>query len=250
MNEPAAGSRAAQLEEIFREHYRLTYTTAYAITGNAENAEDVVQSIFLGLLRREAPPDLREAKAEDPAHTTKEELRQMLQKFVEEKFKLKFHIEIRPRAGYHLAVAKGGPKFQSVSDPEDEIFKGGPLTCCVIYDTPGITCCFINAKITMGMLAGLVGQMNANGPVMDMTGLSGVYDIRLTVNSIPRQPGLGGGGGPRGGGGGDPLREPREYDPPLAKALEQQLGLTLESGKMIPLEWFIVDSFEKPDDTN
>jgi DNA-directed RNA polymerase specialized sigma24 family protein len=48
-----------ELTEIFREHYRLTYRTAYAVTGSAADAEDVVQTIFMRLLRREVPPDLR-----------------------------------------------------------------------------------------------------------------------------------------------------------------------------------------------
>mgnify|MGYP001294619610 CR=1 FL=1 len=48
-----------QFEAIFREHYRLTYRTAYAVTGSAEDAEDVVQTIFLRLLRRGSPPDLK-----------------------------------------------------------------------------------------------------------------------------------------------------------------------------------------------
>src|SRR5262249_8006804 len=44
--------------EIFEEHYDLAYRTAYSITRSAEDAEDVVQTIFLRLLRREDPPDL------------------------------------------------------------------------------------------------------------------------------------------------------------------------------------------------
>jgi RNA polymerase sigma-70 factor (ECF subfamily) len=44
--------------QIFEEHYDLTYRTAYGITRSAEDAEDVVQTIFLQLLRREIPPDL------------------------------------------------------------------------------------------------------------------------------------------------------------------------------------------------
>jgi RNA polymerase sigma-70 factor (ECF subfamily) len=47
------------LEEIFREHYRMVYRTAYGVTGNAADAEDIVQTIFLRLLRREVPPDLK-----------------------------------------------------------------------------------------------------------------------------------------------------------------------------------------------
>jgi RNA polymerase sigma-70 factor, ECF subfamily len=48
-----------EFEQIFREHYRMAYRTAYGVTGNAQDAEDVVQTIFLRLLRREFPPDLK-----------------------------------------------------------------------------------------------------------------------------------------------------------------------------------------------
>ena len=48
-----------EFEEIFREHYQMTYRTAYGVTGNPADAEDVVQTIFLKLLRREFPPDLK-----------------------------------------------------------------------------------------------------------------------------------------------------------------------------------------------
>jgi RNA polymerase sigma-70 factor (ECF subfamily) len=44
--------------QIFEEHYDLTYRTAYGITRSAQDAEDVVQTIFLQLLKRELPPDL------------------------------------------------------------------------------------------------------------------------------------------------------------------------------------------------
>jgi RNA polymerase sigma-70 factor (ECF subfamily) len=47
-----------EFEQVFQEHYDLTYRTAYSITRRAEDAEDVVQTVFLQLLRREAPPDL------------------------------------------------------------------------------------------------------------------------------------------------------------------------------------------------
>jgi RNA polymerase sigma factor (sigma-70 family) len=47
-----------ELDEIFREHYQFVYRTAYSVTGNKEDAEDVLQSIFAGLVRRELPPDL------------------------------------------------------------------------------------------------------------------------------------------------------------------------------------------------
>jgi RNA polymerase sigma-70 factor (ECF subfamily) len=45
-------------EEIFQEHYHMTYRTAYGVTGNSQDAEDIAQTIFLRLLRRKFPPDL------------------------------------------------------------------------------------------------------------------------------------------------------------------------------------------------
>ena len=41
------------LEKIFREHHALVYRAAYRITGNAQDAEDVLQTVFLRLVRRE-----------------------------------------------------------------------------------------------------------------------------------------------------------------------------------------------------
>ena len=46
---------AQELEDIFREHCRLVYRTAYSITGSWQDAEDVLQTIFLRLLQREHP---------------------------------------------------------------------------------------------------------------------------------------------------------------------------------------------------
>jgi len=41
-----------ELERAFRAHQGLVFRTAYRITGNAGDAEDVLQTVFLRLLRR------------------------------------------------------------------------------------------------------------------------------------------------------------------------------------------------------
>jgi RNA polymerase sigma-70 factor (ECF subfamily) len=41
-----------EFERMFQEHHGLVYRAAYRITGNAEDAEDVLQILFLRLLRR------------------------------------------------------------------------------------------------------------------------------------------------------------------------------------------------------
>jgi RNA polymerase sigma-70 factor (ECF subfamily) len=50
---------AREFEEIFREHCQFVYRTAYSVTGSRPDAEDVLQNIFLKLLQREFPPDLK-----------------------------------------------------------------------------------------------------------------------------------------------------------------------------------------------
>jgi len=54
----AGGSFPQPFDEVFEEHYALVFRTAYGITGRVEDAEDVVQTIFLRLLQRETPRDM------------------------------------------------------------------------------------------------------------------------------------------------------------------------------------------------
>jgi RNA polymerase sigma-70 factor (ECF subfamily) len=42
-----------ELSQIFQEHHTRIFRTAYRITGNADDAEDVLQTVFLRLIKRE-----------------------------------------------------------------------------------------------------------------------------------------------------------------------------------------------------
>ena len=55
----ARASLEEELELIFRDHYQLLYRTAYSMLGDKADAEEVPQTIFLRLLRRGVPPDLK-----------------------------------------------------------------------------------------------------------------------------------------------------------------------------------------------
>ena len=48
---PIAGP-PVELEQIFREHHASVLRAAYRITGNASDAEDVLQTVFMRLVRR------------------------------------------------------------------------------------------------------------------------------------------------------------------------------------------------------
>jgi RNA polymerase sigma-70 factor (ECF subfamily) len=58
--EPAGASSAArpvpgaELERIFRENHALVFRAAYRIAGNADDAEDVLQTVFLRMLKRDS----------------------------------------------------------------------------------------------------------------------------------------------------------------------------------------------------
>jgi RNA polymerase sigma-70 factor (ECF subfamily) len=47
----------SEFERVFRAHHGLVFRTAYRITGNAADAEDVSQTVFLRLFRRSASAD-------------------------------------------------------------------------------------------------------------------------------------------------------------------------------------------------
>jgi RNA polymerase sigma-70 factor (ECF subfamily) len=54
----AGESFPQEFEALFEEHYVLVCRTAYGVTGRVEDAEDVVQTLFLRLLQREKSPEL------------------------------------------------------------------------------------------------------------------------------------------------------------------------------------------------
>jgi RNA polymerase sigma-70 factor (ECF subfamily) len=47
----------SEFDQLFRENRQLVFNTAFGVTGSAEDAEDVLQTVFLRLMRREFPLD-------------------------------------------------------------------------------------------------------------------------------------------------------------------------------------------------
>jgi len=62
-NNPVLADPHERLERIFRDHHAQVFRAAYRITGSASDAEDVVQTVFLRLLRLERGEDLSETPA-------------------------------------------------------------------------------------------------------------------------------------------------------------------------------------------
>jgi len=52
-------NHTSEIEKAFLENHEMVYRAAYRITGNASDAEDVLQTLFLRLIRKEWVPEPR-----------------------------------------------------------------------------------------------------------------------------------------------------------------------------------------------
>jgi uncharacterized protein (TIGR03435 family) len=159
-----------------------------------------------------------------------ETLRLMLQSLLEDRFKLKSHFETKELPVYNLVVGKGGPKLkESEAGQEDRQMQ-----------RMGRGQASLNGA-NMAMLVRLISQALGRD-VIDKTGLTGRYDIELKWT--PDEAAM------RGPGEG-PERPPTENTAPpdtsgpsLFTAVQEQLGLKLESSKG-PVGILVVDHVEK-----
>lgn len=174
----------------------------------------------------------------------------MLQRLLEDRFKLKVHREVGERPVYLLTVAKGGPRMQAVKDgscmvtdidhPLPKPAPGQPATpACGGGKSSGGKVEMLG--VTMADLARQLG-LRLDRDVLDKTALKGRFDVHLDVAEADWQIRFVAGG------------EVRDADSPPADsgnelsifgALQQQLGLKLESGRG-PVEVLVVDSIERP----
>ncbi|HEY6249801.1 MAG TPA: sigma-70 family RNA polymerase sigma factor [Candidatus Angelobacter sp.] len=51
------------IERLFADHKELVFRAAYRVTGNSSDAEDVLQTVFLRLLRLEQTPEIHHLRA-------------------------------------------------------------------------------------------------------------------------------------------------------------------------------------------
>jgi len=154
-----------------------------------------------------------EAKA--PPDTSAEQRQLMLQALLRERFRLELHREPRKIAHLILSVDKGGPKFARPNPGAP----GGRVT----YMPGNLDYRGIAVSSFAVLLSRLMKQ-----PVLDRTGLAGLYDLKLewTPDDAPPD---------------DAGPTPK---PDIFTALRQQLGLRLEASKE-PLEVLVVDRAEK-----
>ena len=218
------------------------------------------------------------AKAPDAA--TPQQMNDMLQSLLADRFKLKVHRETRQGDVYRLVKARpdgklgdaikpaaidcsammgrgrpggpgpapGGPGSAAVGTSAVPAPSGrpagpapapaGPMSGCQMMMTPG--------RVQMGgqPISALANTLSnqLGRPIVDDTGLTGPYDLTLSFMPDPGGRGMPIGPLPPGA----PELPPIDPNAPsLPTALQEQLGLKLESGKG-PVDVIVIDSIEPP----
>jgi uncharacterized protein (TIGR03435 family) len=152
--------------------------------------------------------------------------RQRLQALLAERFALVVRKESKEMTGYALVVAKGGPKMTESPSPESRGIRQnrGELN---------------GQGISMDLLARQVG-IQLGRRVVDKTGLTGRYDFTLKWSPQPGEGGLLG-----RPGAAVPGEAAESSGPSLFTALQEQLGLRLESQKVAG-DLIVVERADKP----
>jgi uncharacterized protein (TIGR03435 family) len=169
-------------------------------------------------------------------------LRLMIQSLLADRFKLTLRRETKELPIYVLVVAKNGSKLHASAPAEEENIPLGPPT----PDGPQVNHTFrMSGRGELSVLAENLDRFadllshQLGRPVENHTGLTGNFDFKLKWT-------------PDEGRGQMPGGQPPEAAPPseangpsLFTALQEQLGLKLESQKG-PVETIVIDHVERP----
>jgi uncharacterized protein (TIGR03435 family) len=208
-----------------------------------------------------------------PAGATKEQVPQMLQALLAERFKLVIHRDTKEHNVYALVVAKSGAKIRQTQetvpagegaasnpaitgsssvtinqskDGASEVSDGAGLRQKMIPSADGKSIRFEISKASMALLADGLSPL-VDRPIVDMTELKGNYDVAFEVS---RQELL---NLARAAGANVPVSAPDASAPPADAASDpgnsiftaiESLGLKLEPRKA-PLLMIVVDKSEK-----
>ena len=212
-----------------------------------------------------------------PEGASREQVPEMLQALLAERFKLTVHRESKEQAVYALVVGKNGPKLkESPPDADSPADAGAPTAADNVNPQVRVTGRGENTSvsITGGGIGTAHMSMGSNGtmrleapkmtmaaladslsrffdrPVVDLTELKGSYQVALDLSmgdllNAARSAGF---MAPGMGGGRDGARPPADAasDPSGTSifAAVQQLGLKLEPRKA-PIDLVVVDHLEK-----
>jgi uncharacterized protein (TIGR03435 family) len=207
------------------------------------------------------------AKAEDGAAPTSKELLGMLRTLLAERFKLKAHIEPRESSIYALVLARGDGRLGANLKPStsdcvgkeaetqkrvESLTQGGAAAAVNLLSGPPIPCTVLPMLAGPGSfwmrgngqpLAILIQLLTqaAGRTVVDRTGLTGLHDFELKFDPevMLRMVAQAGVNLPT------PAKLPPSDSPALLTAIQEQLGLKLDSQRG-PVDMLVVDHVEAP----
>ncbi len=152
------------------------------------------------------------AKADGPATT--DEMKQMMQALLAERFRLTFHKEKKELRSFALVVAKGGPKLKQAAADEVPLRQNSAMGS-------------VARATTMQEFADFLGGP-VEKPVVDKTGLAGRWDFAFDFTKYMT----------------DPPKGLDDFLLVLNTTLEGECGLKLEPEKDV-VEVLVVDRVEK-----
>jgi uncharacterized protein (TIGR03435 family) len=159
-----------------------------------------------------------DGQADQPGVANLQQIQEMLQKLLRDRFNLKLHREKRDLSIYAITVAKGGPKLTRSASTSTLPSQSG-------HGHGG----FQQRKFANNTMSdfALGMQRYMDRPVVDETGLPGRYDftLRWTPDNLP-------------------TNEP-DAPPGLFTAVQEELGLKLEATKG-PTDVLVIDHMEQP----
>jgi len=162
-----------------------------------------------------------------PQGATPEQALLMLQNLLADRFQLRLHHSTKELPVYRLVVSKNGPKLkESVASGSPPVAggRGSARGTILTTDASGARLTKLEFDgFTIAKFADAL-TLQADRPVIDMTGLAGKYDIRMEFASDIVNP---------------------HIAPDLFTAIQEQLGLKLESARR-PVEVLVIDSVQKP----
>jgi uncharacterized protein (TIGR03435 family) len=155
--------------------------------------------------------------------------RQLFQQLLADRFKLAVHWETKELPVYALAVAKGGPKLTKSKDADGSTSVSSGNGRMAQMTAKGVTMARLAQTLTQSSSREL-GRI-----VIDKTGMEGAYDLALQWMPDDRSAAMTNASNENSAAAG----------PSIFTALQEQLGLKLESTKG-PVESLVIDHIEQP----
>jgi uncharacterized protein (TIGR03435 family) len=95
-------------------------------------------------------------------------------------------------------------------------------------------------ELPVSSLVKLLSEQQQDRLIVDQTGLTGIYDFTLKWTPEGQEPAMFRGGGPP-----EPKTTDESSEPSLFTAMQEQLGLKLES-RRAPVQVLVIDHVERP----